>query len=67
MNGIIFESDLTCPYCGFTKRETMFINFCQYFYKCTKCGALLRPKPGDCCVFCSYGAVKCPPRQTQAG
>jgi hypothetical protein len=22
---------------------------------------LLRPKPGDCCVFCSYGSVKCPP------
>ncbi|MHA2389931.1 MAG: GDCCVxC domain-containing (seleno)protein, partial [Candidatus Hodarchaeales archaeon] len=21
------------------------------------------PKQGDCCVFCSYGDVKCPPMQ----
>ena len=27
------------------------------------CGALLKPKPGDCCVFCSYGDVPCPPIQ----
>jgi len=26
-----------------------------HFYKCTACHAMLRPKPGDCCVFCSYG------------
>jgi hypothetical protein len=30
---------------------------------CAGCGALLRPKPGDCCVFCSYGSVPCPPIQ----
>lgn len=24
---------------------------------------MLRPKAGDCCVFCSYGSVKCPPIQ----
>jgi hypothetical protein len=23
----------------------------------------LRPKAGDCCVFCSYGTVPCPPVQ----
>jgi hypothetical protein len=27
---------------------------------------VLRPKPGDCCVFCSYGSVKCPPQQKAA-
>ncbi|WP_430232119.1 GDCCVxC domain-containing (seleno)protein [Nitrosomonas communis] len=64
IGSIIFESDLTCPYCGFIKREAMSINSCQYFYKC---GALLRPKPGNCCVFCSYGTVKCILRQTKAG
>ena len=36
---------------------------CQFFYDCATCGALLRPKPGDCCVFCSYGTVPCPSRQ----
>jgi len=25
------------------------------------CGVLLRPKPGDCRVFCSWGDVPCPP------
>lgn len=36
---------------------------CQFFYDCAGCGARLRPKPGDCCVFCSYGTAPCPPRQ----
>lgn len=36
---------------------------CLYFYECTGCGVLLKPKPGDCCVFCSYGSVPCPPVQ----
>jgi len=36
---------------------------CQFFYNCKSCSAVLRPKPGDCCVFCSYGTVPCPPRQ----
>jgi hypothetical protein len=25
----------------------------------------LRPKAGDCCVFCSYGSVPCPPIQAE--
>jgi hypothetical protein len=29
----------------------------------TGCGQRLKPKPGDCCVFCSYGDIVCPPRQ----
>ncbi|WP_321163938.1 GDCCVxC domain-containing (seleno)protein, partial [Idiomarina zobellii] len=24
---------------------------------------LLKPLKGDCCVYCSYGTVKCPPIQ----
>ena len=28
---------------------------CQFFYECTHCKKILRPKPGDCCVYCSYG------------
>ncbi|WP_327036906.1 GDCCVxC domain-containing (seleno)protein [Methylomarinum vadi] len=23
----------------------------------------MKPKKGDCCVFCSYGTVPCPPIQ----
>ena len=36
---------------------------CQFFYECEHCEAVLRPKAGDCCVFCSYGTNKCPPIQ----
>ena len=57
------ESVLTCPGCGHRSRETMPTDACQFFYECKGCGAVLRPKQGDCCVFCSYGSVKCPPMQ----
>ena len=36
---------------------------CQFFYECGGCHTLLKPKAGDCCVFCSYGDVPCPPIQ----
>ena len=60
---VIADSTITCPGCGTAKTETMPTDACQYFYQCIGCGALLRPKPGDCCVFCSYGSVPCPPIQ----
>jgi hypothetical protein len=33
------------------------------FYVCKGCEEKLKPLPGDCCVFCSYGSVPCPPVQ----
>jgi hypothetical protein len=56
-------STIRCPHCGFEKTETMPTDTCVYFYDCTGCGHRLSPKPGDCCVFCSYGTVKCPSKQ----
>ncbi len=56
-------STLTCPDCGHRAAETMPTDYCQFFYDCKGCGALLRPLKGDCCVFCSYGSVPCPPIQ----
>ncbi|MDT0188169.1 GDCCVxC domain-containing (seleno)protein [Microbacterium sp. ARD31] len=56
-------STLTCPHCGHRASETMPTDTCQFFYECTGCGTLLRPEAGDCCVFCSYGDVPCPPIQ----
>jgi rubredoxin len=64
MNKIIFKSTITCPECGFKKEEIMPENACLHFYECNNCGILLKPKQGDCCVFCSYGTVKCPPKQS---
>jgi len=59
----VLESTITCPRCGAAQTERMPIDACQFFYECAGCKATLRPKPGDCCVFCSYGSVKCPPMQ----
>ncbi|MDX8491669.1 GDCCVxC domain-containing (seleno)protein [Mesorhizobium sp. VK22B] len=56
-------STLTCPLCGHQAHEAMPADACQFFYECRGCGTLLRPKTGDCCVFCSYGDVPCPPIQ----
>jgi hypothetical protein len=56
--------ELTCPHCGRTAVETMPTDACIYFYDCQGCGAVLRPKAGDCCVFCSWGDAPCPPIQT---
>jgi hypothetical protein len=65
MSAAILESTLTCPRCGARKAERMPTDACQFFYDCTACGARLKPKAGDCCVFCSFGSVKCPPMQAQ--
>lgn len=56
-------STLTCPRCGGVSTETMPVNACQFFYDCRHCAEVLRPLGGDCCVFCSYGDVACPPVQ----
>lgn len=63
MNDVILESIIVCPHCGHAETETMPTDACQFFYDCKGCGAVLKPNPGDCCVFCSYGSVKCPPIQ----
>jgi hypothetical protein len=56
-------STITCPNCGHKKSEEMPTDTCQFFYKCENCNVVLRPKQGDCCVYCSYGTVKCPSTQ----
>ena len=62
---VTLESTLTCPHCGHATLEEMPRDSCRFFHECVQCGALLRPKKGDCCVFCSYGSAKCPPVQSQ--
>lgn len=56
-------SVITCPDCGTSRAEEMPTDACQWFYECTGCQKLLKPQPGDCCVYCSYGTVPCPPIQ----
>ena len=51
---------ITCPHCAARRTEKMPAGACLFFYRCTRCGAVLRPRAGDCCVFCSYGDRRCP-------
>lgn len=65
MNAIVTDSVITCPACGWAQPETMPEDACQVVYHCVRCDALLRPHTGDCCVYCSYGSVPCPPIQRE--
>jgi hypothetical protein len=60
VNAVVLESTRVCPRCGVAALETMPMDACQYFYERRGCRTLLRPKLGDCCVFCSFGSVPCP-------
>lgn len=64
---IVLESTVTCPDCGHRQAGRMPTDACQYFLDCAGCGAVLRPLAGDCCVYCSYGTVPCPPVQAGGG
>ena len=62
----VLISILTCPYCNFQKELAMPTDACQFFYVCPNCNTRLKAKAGDCCVFCSYGSVPCPPMQLES-
>jgi len=57
------QSTITCPACGHAAIEIMPTDACQILYACELCGLEMRPKKGDCCVFCSFGSIPCPPMQ----
>lgn len=56
----MYTSTITCPHCGHKKTETMAADKCIMQYTCESCKKVIKHKKGDCCVFCSYGDVKCP-------
>jgi hypothetical protein len=64
-SAIEIRSTITCPDCGHSATEIMPTDACQYFYYCKGCGHQMKPKKGDCCVYCSYGSVPCPPIQEE--
>jgi hypothetical protein len=59
------EATITCPHCHYQAIETMPEDRCQIVYVCKNCEAILKPQRGDCCVFCSYADVPCPPIQEE--
>ncbi len=60
---MIHESVITCPHCAVAASMSMPTDACLFFHECPNCRAMLRPRSGDCCVFCSFGSVPCPPVQ----
>ncbi|MDQ3308848.1 MAG: hypothetical protein M3434_01580 [Gemmatimonadota bacterium] len=60
------QSVITCPHCELRSEAEMPTDACLFFYECPGCKTLLRPHPGDCCVFCSYGTVRCPPKRLES-
>ncbi|WP_395070616.1 GDCCVxC domain-containing (seleno)protein [Gracilimonas sp.] len=60
------SSTVTCPNCGHQEKEEMPTNSCQFFWECPGCEKVIKPKQGDCCVFCSYGDTPCPPVQLES-
>ncbi len=64
---ILLKSIITCPKCGYKKEEEMPTDACQFFYECEQCKSILKPNQGDCCVYCSFGSVACPPIQEDKG
>ena len=67
MPNVVLDATIACPKCGFEKEEPMPTDACVHFYECTNCHTVLSPKPGECCVFCSWGSSQCPPKQREAG
>lgn len=55
---------LSCPACGAETAATMPSDACVFFWDCPACATVVRPLPGDCCVFCSYADRPCPPVQS---
>ena len=62
-NNICYTSIIICPVCNYAKTEIMPDNACVYYYECENCKTIIKPKQKDCCVFCSYGSIPCPPIQ----
>ena len=62
---IIYRNTLCCPNCNHTQSEDMPALDKTRFYQCEDCNEIVKARESDCCVYCSYGEVKCPPTQAQ--
>lgn len=63
---VITISNLTCPECGYVEVLDIPSDYCLIRHLCGRCGVTLKPKRGDCCIFCSYGDIQCVPKQLEA-
>jgi len=63
MKQMKLESTVQCPKCGYRSIERMPTDYCLVRYECKNCGYIMTPRKGTCCIFCSFGDVKCPSMQ----
>lgn len=61
---VALQSTITCPQCGHRQTAAMPTDCCVYVFECAACRHVMKPKQGQCCVFCSYGDTPCPPEQS---
>ena len=59
-------SILTCPDCEHSSEEHIPRDYWVILHRCRSCNKMLKPHAGNCCVFCSYGSVKCNGEQNSA-
>jgi len=53
------QSTITCPYCKASEVLEVPQGSSQHLYRCRSCHNILKPKSGDCCIFCSFGDADC--------
>lgn len=52
-------STITCPHCQGAEILELPRGASQHLFQCRVCNAILKPKSGDCCIFCSFGDLDC--------
>ncbi len=60
---VLNKNELTCPDCGSKQKSEMLEAAYSYAYQCNSCSEIVEKKEDSCCVYCSYGDVKCPDQQ----
>jgi len=60
---VLNKNELTCPECGTKQKGEMLEAAYSYAYQCNGCSEIIEKKSDSCCVYCSYGEVRCPSEQ----
>ncbi|WP_315860208.1 tRNA-dependent cyclodipeptide synthase [Cyanobium sp. A2C-AMD] len=50
-----FISEMVCPQCRTRISKSIALSVCIVCHKCPGCSMVIRPRPGEGCVFSSYG------------
>ncbi|WP_293596999.1 MULTISPECIES: GDCCVxC domain-containing (seleno)protein [unclassified Polynucleobacter] len=53
------HTTITCPNCRGQESLEISQGYSQHLYRCPSCSTILKPKSGDCCIFCSFGSLDC--------